>query len=68
MSLEKSSRQSRGPRRQAVEIALLRDVSQGLPSAHPSETGRPLPDRRMLARGILDAAALRSTGARPGGR
>jgi hypothetical protein len=51
-----------------VEIALLRDVSQGLPSAHPSETGRPLPDRRMLARGILDAAALRSTGARPGGR
>jgi DNA-binding CsgD family transcriptional regulator/tetratricopeptide (TPR) repeat protein len=43
-----------GPRRQAVEAALLRDTS-----AEPAGTGRPAigraPEPRALARGILDA-------------
>jgi DNA-binding CsgD family transcriptional regulator/tetratricopeptide (TPR) repeat protein len=40
-----------GPRRRAVEVALLRDTTRGV---GPSRAGRPAPDRQMLARGILD--------------
>ena len=49
-----------GPRRRAVEVALLRDASPEPPSAGPSRAGRPLPERRVLARGILDALRILS--------
>jgi SAM-dependent methyltransferase len=39
-----------GPRRHAVEVALLRDPT---PGAGPAQSN-PVPDQRMLARGILD--------------
>ena len=49
-----------GPRRRAVEIALLRDASsEPLPAGLP-EASRPLPERRVLARGILDVVRLLS--------
>jgi DNA-binding CsgD family transcriptional regulator len=49
-----------GPRRRAVEVALLRDHSAGPPlSGHP-DGGSPLPERRVLARGILDILHLLS--------
>jgi DNA-binding CsgD family transcriptional regulator len=49
------------PRRQAVEAALLRDVaSRGPPGL--AATGNPLPERRALARGILDTLKLLSAG------
>ena len=47
-----------GPRRQAVEVALLRDVSVSRPRSGRLETGRPPPGRRALARGILDALRI----------
>jgi DNA-binding CsgD family transcriptional regulator len=54
-----------GPRRRAVEAALLRDTSSGSPSAGLVETGlvetgRALPERQVLARGILDALRILS--------
>ena len=49
-----------GPRRGAVEAALLCDVSSGPGSpALPAAEG-PLPERRVLARGILDALQILS--------
>jgi len=44
-----------GPRRRAVEAALLRDSSAGPRPAGIAEADRPLPEPRVLARGILDA-------------
>jgi DNA-binding CsgD family transcriptional regulator/tetratricopeptide (TPR) repeat protein len=44
-----------GPRRRAVEMTLLRDVSVSRSRAGRLETDRPSPGRRALARGILDA-------------
>lgn len=44
-----------GPRRRAVEAGLLRDVSPGPLSAGLPPSGRPVPEPRALARGILDA-------------
>jgi DNA-binding CsgD family transcriptional regulator/tetratricopeptide (TPR) repeat protein len=49
-----------GPRRQAVEIALLRHASPRPPSAPRFDASRPLPERRVLARGILDALRILS--------
>ena len=49
-----------GPRRQAVELALLHDVSPGGSPTDLSEAGRLLPERRVLARGILDALRILS--------
>lgn len=51
-----------GPRRQAVEAALLLDVS-----AHPTPTGfsgsgHPVPEWRVLARGVLDTLRILSNG------
>lgn len=51
------------PRRQAVEVALLRFASRSLPSAGRFDAVRPLPERRLLARGILDALRILSAGA-----
>jgi len=47
-----------GSLRQAVEVALLRNTSPGILSADLAESGRPLPERRALARGILDALQI----------
>ena len=52
-----------GPRRRAVEVALLRDVSPDPWPAGLPRAGRPLPERRVLARGILDALRILSGGA-----
>jgi DNA-binding CsgD family transcriptional regulator/tetratricopeptide (TPR) repeat protein len=53
-----------GPRRRAVEATLLRDSSLGLRSAALFEAGRPPPpERRVLARGVLDALRILSAGA-----
>jgi DNA-binding CsgD family transcriptional regulator len=52
-----------GSRRRAVEVALMRDASPGPLLADLSRAGRPLPERRMLARGILDALRFFSGGA-----
>lgn len=52
-----------GPRRRAVEAALLRGPPAGPPSAGPSPAGRALPDPRVLARGILDALRILSASA-----
>ena len=52
-----------GPCRRALEIALLRDTSLGSPSAGLSDAGPPLPERRVLARGILDVLRILSCGA-----
>jgi DNA-binding CsgD family transcriptional regulator len=49
-----------GPRRRAVEVALLRDASVGPLSAGYSEAGRERLEPRMLARGILDALRILS--------
>ena len=51
-----------GPRRQAVELALLHDVSPGPLPNGPSGPGRLLPERQVLARGILDALRILSGG------
>lgn len=47
-----------GPRRRAVEVALLRDSSPELRSPVHFEVGGPLPERRALARGVLDALRI----------
>jgi DNA-binding CsgD family transcriptional regulator len=49
-----------GPRKRAVEVALLHDPSPESASASLPEAGRPLPGRRVLARGILDALRILS--------
>jgi len=49
-----------GPRRRAVEAALLRDVVPKLGSPVRSEADCPPPERRVLARGILDALRVLS--------
>lgn len=41
-----------GPRRRAVEAALLRDASLPFTRTSLPETDRPLPERRVLARGV----------------
>jgi DNA-binding CsgD family transcriptional regulator len=51
-----------GPQRQAVELALLRDVYPESLSAGLSVAKLPLPERRVLARGILDALRTLSGG------
>jgi DNA-binding CsgD family transcriptional regulator len=48
------------PRRRAVEVALLRGTGRG---PGPSRAGLPPPDRRMLARGILDVLRMLSADA-----
>jgi DNA-binding CsgD family transcriptional regulator len=52
-----------GPRKRALEVALLRDPSPEPVSAGLPEAGRPLPERRVLARGILDALRILSVSA-----
>ena len=52
-----------GPRRHAVELALLHDVSPGDLPTGLSGAGRLLPDRRALARGILDTLRILSASA-----
>lgn len=49
-----------GPRRQAVEVALLRDVSRSLPRARRTGTDRAPPGRRVLARAVLDMLQILS--------
>jgi DNA-binding CsgD family transcriptional regulator len=49
-----------GPRRRAMELALLRDRASEPQSAHPFDAGRPLPERRDLARGVLDVLRILS--------
>jgi len=51
-----------GPQRQAVELALMRDVYPESLSAGLSVVRLPLPERRVLARGILDALRVLSCG------
>jgi predicted ATPase len=49
-----------GPRRRAIAAALLREASPGrTPAAFP-EANRPLPERRLLAQGTLDALRILS--------
>lgn len=52
-----------GPRRRAVEAALLRDASLPFTQASLLKTDRPLPERRVVARGVLDALRILSAGA-----
>ena len=52
-----------GPRRRAMEAALLGELVPGPPPSDGSEAGRPLPERRVLARGVLDALRFLSGGA-----
>src|ERR1700677_878305 len=47
-----------GPRRQAVELALLHDMSPGPLPTGPPGADRLQPEPRVLARGILDALRL----------
>jgi DNA-binding CsgD family transcriptional regulator len=49
-----------GPRRHAMETALLRGQPPSTPSASLSRAGRAPPDPRVLARGILDALRILS--------
>jgi DNA-binding CsgD family transcriptional regulator/tetratricopeptide (TPR) repeat protein len=51
------------PRRRALEVALLREASRKTQSAGLSGVGLLSPDRRVLARGILDALRILSDGA-----
>jgi DNA-binding CsgD family transcriptional regulator len=48
------------PRRRAVEVALTRDASPEFLSAYFSGALHPLPDRQVLARGILDVLRILS--------
>jgi DNA-binding CsgD family transcriptional regulator/tetratricopeptide (TPR) repeat protein len=50
-----------GPRRHAVEAALLRDTMQARPST-VSEADRAPPEGRVLARGVLDSLRVLSSG------
>jgi DNA-binding CsgD family transcriptional regulator len=49
-----------GSLRRAVEIALMRDARVGSLLAGLSEAGRLLPERQVLARGVLDALRILS--------
>jgi DNA-binding CsgD family transcriptional regulator len=49
-----------GPRRRAVEAALLHEASPETPPADLLEAGRLLPERRVLARGVLDVLRILS--------
>ena len=51
-----------GPSRRAMEAVLLRDQSAEAPPPPPVKDGRPPPDRRALARGVLDALRILSGG------
>jgi DNA-binding CsgD family transcriptional regulator len=51
-----------GPRRRAVEAALLRDVTPGHFPADPLGANPALPEPRVLARGILDGLRILSGG------
>jgi DNA-binding CsgD family transcriptional regulator len=51
-----------GRLRRAVEVALLRDPSPVPTAAGLSETGRPLQERQVLARGVLEALRIVSSG------
>ena len=51
------------PQRRAVEAALLREGVPGPASADLPEAGRPLPEPRVLARGILDSLRMLSRAA-----
>ena len=59
-SPRRSFRRFRGRGRRAVEVALLRDASPGPRSAGLPRAGRPVPEPRVLARGILDALRILS--------
>src|SRR5262249_10877994 len=48
------------PRRRAVEVALTRDASPEFLAAYFSGALQPMPDRQVLARGILDALRILS--------
>ena len=50
------------PRKRAVEVALSRDVPPESLTAYLSRAVRPLPDRQLLARGILDTLRILSDG------
>ncbi len=52
-----------GPRRRAVELALLRDACPGSRPAALSGAARPVPELRVLARGILDGLRILSAAA-----
>ncbi len=52
-----------GPRRRAVETALLREPAPAPPSVGFSGAGRLLPERRVLARGVLYALRILSAAA-----
>ena len=52
-----------GPRRCAMEVALLRDAASEPPSIGHFEAGPRVPERRVLARGVLDALRILSRGA-----
>lgn len=47
-----------GPRRRALEAALLRDASPGLPWAGPAGADRAPPEGRVLARAVLDGLRI----------
>lgn len=49
-----------GPSRRAMEAVLLRDQSAEAPSHAPAKDGRPPPEPRALARGVLDALRILS--------
>jgi DNA-binding CsgD family transcriptional regulator len=51
-----------GPRRLAVEAALLREPAARLPPASRFVASRPLLERRVLARGVLDTLRILSAG------
>jgi DNA-binding CsgD family transcriptional regulator len=53
-----------GPRRRVVEVALLRERSAEPGSPILSQTSGPPPERRALARGVLDALRILSGGER----
>jgi DNA-binding CsgD family transcriptional regulator/tetratricopeptide (TPR) repeat protein len=52
-----------GPRRRAVETALLRDVSAHTSRKGRFESGRSPPERQVLARGVLDTLRILSESA-----
>ena len=49
-----------GPRRRAVEIALMHDASPGSRAGGLPRADRELPERQVLARGVLDALRILS--------
>ena len=51
-----------GPQRHAMEAALLREAPLGPAWGAPVRTSHPLPERRVLARGVLDALRVLAHG------